>query len=134
MFKAITLKRMESVAQTMVEMNMDLFEKYRAEVTIRSKGNHVSIMEINSVEHIIPFGILCSYKTDVNGVRELSSVQHVSLCMNSIYKIAKARNEKPMDMLDNVLDSLFDSLKTGIYHREITVPNTVPFKKETVVA
>ncbi len=135
MLKSIALKRMSIEAESFINFNRNVLEKYNATIKVDAKSNHTSVRFIGDVEHIIPFGILCTYRTDENGVRRFTSVSNIRLCMNSVYLIAKARNEKPMVLLHQVLDSLFNGLKSGVYHREISTPNPKPFeeKKEAVL-
>jgi hypothetical protein len=121
MFKSITLRKLENEARVIIELHQELLDKYNANATVRSKTNHHCVQEVDGVDYIIPFGIVCSFSEDEFGVCRFSSITSVNFCMNSVHKIAKARNEKPADTLRDVLYSFFDGLKQGVYHREIMV-------------
>lgn len=112
---------MKQMAQFMVDSNKDIINRYGTEIVILNEPNHISVQRLDE-EEIIPYSVICQFRTASNGIHILRSVSSVHICLNSIYLIAKYHKERPMKMLEIVLDSLFDGMRAGIYHKHVSMP------------
>lgn len=122
MLKQITLKRMALKTEERISFNKDLFEKFGTEVNVVDNDSHLCITEVNGINHIIPYGLQYSFKSDSGGTKHIIDFRSITLCMNSVYEIAKVMKRKPMEVLDDVLDSLFKGLSEAAIYPEISVP------------
>jgi hypothetical protein len=115
MFKGFKLKQMALLANQLVKANNDVFEKFGTRVTVMSKGNHLNVIRINGVENIIAVAWTGSSFMGRVGREKLEHLGTVTLCMNSMYEVAKRLKQDPLYFTEQTIQKFCEDVRSDVY-------------------
>jgi hypothetical protein len=115
MFKGFKLKQMAVLANQLVKANNDVFEKFGTKVTVRSKGNHINILRVDGVENIIAIAWTGSSFMGMAGREKLKHLGTVTLCMNSMYRVANDLKKDPLYFTEQTIQKFCEDVRSDVY-------------------
>ena len=113
--KKSVFHEMEFLTNKTIVENFKTFSKYAPEIRVKTRGNSFNVQQVVEngveVETLLPVAVEGCFR----GTGKIEKITSITICINTIYNIAKILEKDPLEVLSEVLYKLTNMLEEGFY-------------------